>query len=767
MAALQKAIAISPRSVLLHDNLSTALRELGDLKGAAAALRKSVELDPDNATAHIQLSYVLASLGDLDGALAAAQTAVDLDGQSDTARISLGCTLYNQGNLKEAMAAFQKAVELNPDNALAHGNLATALCDLNDPHGGEQEFRKAVALAPGLPVLYNMRGKSLQGHGDAKGAAAAFRKAIEIDPACVTAHLNLASVLLDVDDLRGSLAAYRKAIELDPKSAGAHRSLATVLRETGDIQGAEGELRKCIQLEPGRADDYFNLSYLLDQLHDVDGSIAAAQKAIELDPALGDAYVNLGAGLGRRGDPKGAAAAFRKAVELDPESSFNQVRLADALLDCDDLAGSLAASRKALDLAPGFAEAHEQLAVVLRKLGRFSEADAAFRRAAELYSEITPSTATLSEHRPPGKKPRSSRCIYRPDPLQAHYAEKAAAACRIAMAVENPAPAMLAGKEPPKDNADRALLARICSALGQNVKAARLFSEAFHTGPSLPEDIRRMLLVAAGQAALLAGCGVGSDAAGLSESDQAHWRNQALAWLQEDLALWKGCATAGKTSDRIAAKEEMDRWRNIADLHLAGRPQWTAKLSADERKAWTKLWRDVEELPRRSLSPPPRAASVAKTECIGSDWAFSYENVPEPSALLVGFNYSCITPPGKTMVVKSIQPIYLADGTTTVSKVYGRPGGEMLTVEARKGYAVAGIVGKGGILVDGFKVIFMRIGKTLLDSKDSYESQWIGGHGGGEERRLGGDGKPVVGIYGKSGDDLNALGLVQIKQRTY
>jgi hypothetical protein len=63
--------------------------------------------------------------------------------------------------------------------------------------------------------------------------------------------------------------------------------------------------------------------------------------------------------------------------------------------------------------------------------------------------------------------------------------------------------------------------------------------------------------------------------------------------------------------------------------------------------------------------------------------------------------------------------------------------------------------------VDGFKVIFMRVGKTSLDTNTSYESDWIGGRSGGEEEKLGGDGTPVIGIFGRSGNDLNSLGLIQ------
>ena len=46
------------------------------------------------------------------------------------------------------------------------------------------------------------------------------------------------------------------------------------------------------------------------------------------------------------------------------------------------------------------------------------------------------------------------------------------------------------------------------------------------------------------------------------------------------------------------------------------------------------------------------------------------------------------------------------------------------------------------------------------DPDDGYLSPWFGGRKGGGPRLLGGDGTPVAGIRGRSGADLDAIGLV-------
>jgi hypothetical protein len=153
--------------------------------------------------------------------------------------------------------------------------------------------------------------------------------------------------------------------------------------------------------------------------------------------------------------------------------------------------------------------------------------------------------------------------------------------------------------------------------------------------------------------------------------------------------------------------------------------------------------------------------ALSRTTFIGGISGDPFEDLPNPRSLLVGFNCTVVPRPGGTPVVKSVQPIYFAGGRTVASKVYGHEEGDTIAIEAKKGYAVAGIVAKGGDFVDGFKVIFMRIGKQSLDTTTSYESDWVGGQGGNPEKVLGGDGEPVIGIYGISGSDLNRLGLIQ------
>jgi hypothetical protein len=67
-----------------------------------------------------------------------------------------------------------------------------------------------------------------------------------------------------------------------------------------------------------------------------------------------------------------------------------------------------------------------------------------------------------------------------------------------------------------------------------------------------------------------------------------------------------------------------------------------------------------------------------------------------------------------------------------------------------------------GYAIYGFEITFMKIDGDKLDPKDSYTSGWIG-ENYSTRRVLGGDGQPVVGIFGYGTiSTFYGLGLVQL-----
>ena len=130
------------------------------------------------------------------------------------------------------------------------------------------------------------------------------------------------------------------------------------------------------------------------------------------------------------------------------------------------------------------------------------------------------------------------------------------------------------------------------------------------------------------------------------------------------------------------------------------------------------------------------------------------------TGVLVGLEYGLMTWAGHP-IVKAVRPVFRTPEGPKAGEWHGQTGGYR-AVLARPGYAVGGMTTRSGMRVDGFQLTFMRVRGGRLDPKDSYQGPWVGGRGG-ELAEHGGTGNPIIGVHGRHGSDLDALGLVELK----
>jgi hypothetical protein len=159
------------------------------------------------------------------------------------------------------------------------------------------------------------------------------------------------------------------------------------------------------------------------------------------------------------------------------------------------------------------------------------------------------------------------------------------------------------------------------------------------------------------------------------------------------------------------------------------------------------------------LGPVP-PLGTRHTNILGGAFNPEFQDVAPAGGVLVGLEAGL----GKFFnndVIKSIKPIYRVSEKEESGKQIGNGDGRVVKVVAKPGYAIGAVSIKAGLGLDGFSVTFMKVIGDHLDPLDSYESQYIGGPGGGGPDKLGGDGKFVLGIIGKRSDkEVQGLGLL-------
>jgi S1-C subfamily serine protease len=147
------------------------------------------------------------------------------------------------------------------------------------------------------------------------------------------------------------------------------------------------------------------------------------------------------------------------------------------------------------------------------------------------------------------------------------------------------------------------------------------------------------------------------------------------------------------------------------------------------------------------------------TQILGGAFDPEFRDGAPAGGLLVGLDVGL----GKFFdndVIRAVRPIYRVGEKDSFGTQFGTELKHVVTVLAKPGYAIGAMTVKAGLTGDGLSVTFMKIVDGKLDPKESYESEWVGGMGGGGPVKLGGDGTQVVGIVGKANaTNKNATGL--------
>jgi hypothetical protein len=153
-------------------------------------------------------------------------------------------------------------------------------------------------------------------------------------------------------------------------------------------------------------------------------------------------------------------------------------------------------------------------------------------------------------------------------------------------------------------------------------------------------------------------------------------------------------------------------------------------------------------------SPEEEAVRHTKTELLGGTGGFPFESDYSAGEAVIGFHYSIGTWAGE-VAITHLEPLFDRQAPGTSEQI----------VIARPGYVVGGLQVDAGDLVSAVRVVFVRENENgELDLEDFYMSEWLGARSRSNPKTLGNGKDRVLGLYGRSGAVLDAVGLV-LEQR--
>jgi serine/threonine-protein kinase len=549
--------------VELSPQLATALGQSLSASDALELLSAAQTRFPNDFWLNYQLAKVLHGARRVDEAIGYFRAALASRTDSVEAHIWLGACLRETGKLDDAIGHLQQAVRLDPRSVIARFDLGNLLTDNGKLDEAIAHLQHGIGINPKYARAYWILGNALRGKGKLDEAIVQYRQAIRLDANLSGARQQLGLCLQDKGQLDKAMAEYRRTIQLDPKWPPAHYELGVCLQDRGQLDEAMAEYRQAIQLDPNGAPAHLQLGRCLKDGGWLDKAMLEFRRASQLDPKDGAPHFELGLVWQGRGRLDDAVAEYRRAIQLAPKAAHAHFQLGVCLQARGQLDDAVAKYRRAVEFDPRGGLGHVNLADALLQGGRFAAAHTAVRRALDLLP-------VNEAHRPALREKRQL--------------------CERLLALDTRLPAILQGKG--RLAPDKQLeLARVCRKYGRPHAAASVYAAAFAAQPALANDLGTGDRYYAACAAVRAAAGEGQGGAPLGESKRAGLRRQALAWLRADLALRARLLQGGKSVGGA-----LTIWQTDTALSGVRDRAAQAKLPADERARWQRLWADVAAL---------------------------------------------------------------------------------------------------------------------------------------------------------------------------
>jgi serine/threonine-protein kinase len=455
------------------------------------------------------------------------------------AAVTLARTLQEGPAPETAVAPYQRALKLRGDSAAIYTNLGLISHARRDWHAAYDSYEKALQIDRDFAPAHNNYGLALKGEGKWEDATGRFREAIRLDPDLAPAHCNLAEIRAFSGGLLEAIEHYRQALQIDPEFAPAEYLLGVVLVARGRLDESQERRREGVRLKLHDADAY----------NDILGFAAREEiehyhQALYMDPKFHVPHNNLGI------TPRDAAL-LNEAIEHF-ERALRIAHRTDPRLEN---------------------WVHAELGQAFLAQGRFGEAEAATRRCLDRLPADEPLRANL---------------------------EAQLRRCQRLIALQARLPAVLKGKDNPRNSDETLEFAELCGITSRFAAAAHFFAEALAAAPRAADDPHSTHRYTAACAAALAGSGRGADGAALDEVERARWRGQSRDWLRADLILWGRMLDSGSQPDRLLIKPRLAHlW---ADPDLAGMLDQASlgELPPPERQECQALWSEIDALIMRA-----------------------------------------------------------------------------------------------------------------------------------------------------------------------
>ncbi|MFC1815001.1 tetratricopeptide repeat protein [Thermodesulfobacteriota bacterium] len=281
LALFERALAVTDRNTVAHNNLGVTLENQGKTTEAIRHYQAALRIDPNYSQAHNNLGNALASQGKLVEAIKHYFEAIHLDPSNKEAHYNLGGAFLAQGKLDRAIGYYLAALQADPFYAEAHNNLGAALAKQGQTLAAAFHFQKALRIDPDYKEARDNLQSILTAQKKIDQTILARLQALALNPDDPVGHYELGNLYKRKGELDKAGDYYQKALSLQSGLVPALDGLAIVKALKGEYKTARALFKKSIRLQPDRAYIYYYVAGTFARQNKIKASLAWLKQAAD------------------------------------------------------------------------------------------------------------------------------------------------------------------------------------------------------------------------------------------------------------------------------------------------------------------------------------------------------------------------------------------------------------------------------------------------------------------------------------------------------
>jgi tetratricopeptide (TPR) repeat protein/nucleoside phosphorylase len=277
----------------------------------------------------------------------------------------------------------EKKLMSTPADADLYFELASGYLYEGRLQDGLQCLGTAIKEAPTNANVHGLMGQTLRKLGRFDEALAHCQKASVLAPDDARIQAELGICLAELGKRDVALVHFEAAARLEPLNPGYQSNLCMALINLNRYSEATVPAQRAVDLAPDDSRSAMLLGILFDKQGQQIEALRYLEKATQLSPHSADAHQHLGMHLAESGQHERAVASFQRAIEIE-ENARRWELLGGALAELGRWSEAEEAFRRGVNREPGHSGLLANLGAAVATLGRFAEASELLEKSLRL-----------------------------------------------------------------------------------------------------------------------------------------------------------------------------------------------------------------------------------------------------------------------------------------------------------------------------------------------------------------------------------------------